>query len=171
MVSHMIRTGLGQKSHRFLPPESTKPCIIAGIIFTDTPGFQSKSDGDVVFHALCNAITSITGVPILSDIAVKLCTRDGITDSEVYVKEAVKTLKAIKITHVAISLEAKKPHVQEQIPEMKKKIARTLGIQPHQIGITAITGAALTDCGCGDGVSCTAIITTEEPNGPSATLF
>lgn len=158
----LIRTGIGQKSHRFLPPESTKPCVIAGIIFADTPGFQSRSDGDVVFGALCNAITSLTGIPVLSDIAVKLRTRDGITDSEVYVKEALKTLKTQKISHVAISLEAKRPAFQEQIPEMKKKIARLLGLQPQQIGITAISGAGLTDYGCGDGVMCTAILTTVE---------
>ncbi len=164
------RIGIGQKSHRFLPPESTKPCIIGGIIFADTPGFQSKSDGDVVFHALCNAITSLSGVPILSDIAVKLATRDGITDSEVYVKEALKTLKAQKITHIAISLEAKKPHFQEQIPEMKKKIARTLNLQPQQVGITAISGAGLSDAGCGDGVMCTVIVTSEE-RASATTLF
>lgn len=155
-----IRTGLGQKAHRFLPPESTKPCIIGGVIFDDTPGFQSHSDGDVVFHALCNAITSVTGVPILSDIANKLRTRDGITDSEVYLKEALKTLKGQKITHVAISLEAKRPYFQESIPEMKKKIASALTLQPHQVGITAITGQGLSDSGCGEGVTCMAIITT-----------
>lgn len=157
-----IRTGIGQKSHRFLAPESTKPCVIAGIIFADTPGFQSHADGDVVFGALCNAITSLTGIPILSDVAVKLRTRDGITDSEVYIKEALKTLKTQKITHVAISLEAKRPHFEDHIAQMKKKIARTLGLQPHQVGITAISGAGLTDYGCGDGVMCTAIITTVE---------
>ena len=164
------RIGIGQKSHRFLPPESTKPCVIGGIIFEGTPGFQSKSDGDVVFHALCNAITSLTGVPILSDIAVKLATCDGITDSEVYVKEALKTLKGQKITHLSISLEAKRPHFQEHIPEMKKKIARTLNLQPQHVGITAISGAGLTDAGCGDGVMCTLIVTCEEL-GPSSTLF
>lgn len=158
----ITRTGIGQKSHRFLPPESTKPCTICGIIFADTPGFQSRSDGDVVFGALCNAITSLTGVPILSEIAVKLCTRDGITDSEVYVKEALKTLKSQKIMHVAISLEAKRPHFEEHIQEMKKKIARLLGLQPQQIGITAMSGAGLTDCGCGDGVMCTVLLTTLE---------
>ncbi|MCE5295426.1 MAG: 2-C-methyl-D-erythritol 2,4-cyclodiphosphate synthase [Chlamydiales bacterium] len=167
-----IRTGIGQKSHRFLPPDSTKPCVIAGIIFADTPGFQSRSDGDVVFGALCNAISSLTGVPILSEIALKLRTRDGITDSEVYVKEAVKTLKSQKITHVAISLEAKRPYFQDHLPEMKKRIAQALSIQPHQVGITAISGAGLTDCGCGDGVSCTVILTTSDPTGlPSSTLF
>ncbi len=157
-----VRTGLGQKSNRFLSPESTKPCVIAGLIFEDTPGFQARSDGDVVFGAICNAISSLSGVPILSEIAVQLCSREGITDSEVYVKEAVKTLKSQKITHVALSLEAKRPHFNDLIPEMKKKIAHTLGLQPQQIGITAISGAGLTDYGCGDGVLCTAIITTIE---------
>jgi 2-C-methyl-D-erythritol 2,4-cyclodiphosphate synthase len=158
----ITRTGIGQKSHRFLPPESTKPCTICGIIFADTPGFQSRSDGDVVFGALCNAITSLTGIQILSEVAVKLCTRDGITDSEVYVKEALKTLKAQKIIHVAISLEAKRPHFEAHIQEMKKKIARLLGLQLQQIGITAMSGAGLTDCGCGDGVMCTVLLTTQE---------
>ncbi len=166
----VIRTGLGQKSHRFLPPESTKPCVIAGVIFDDVPGFQSKSDGDVVYHALCNAITSITGISILSDIAVQLCSRDGITDSEVYLREACKTLKNIKISHVALAIEAKRPRIQEHIPEMKKKVAKALSIQPNQIGITCTTGAGLSDAGCGDGVMCTAIITTIE-SSPPTTLF
>jgi len=166
----LIRTGLGQKSHRFLSPESTKPCVIGGVTFDGVPGFQSKSDGDVVFHALCNAITSVTGIPILSDIAVKLCTRDGITDSEVYLKEAYKTLKALKITHVAVSLEAKRPRFQEHLPEMKKRIAKVLSLTPNQIGITVISGDGLSDAGCGDGVMCTCIITTVEST-PASTLF
>lgn len=156
------RTGLGQKAHRFLSPDSTKPCVIAGIIFEGVPGFLSRSDGDVVFHALCNAITSLSGVQILGDIAANLCAKDGITDSEVYLKHAVKTLKQQKITHVSISLEAKRPHFQEKIPDMVKKVANVLGISPQQVGITAVSGAGLSDCGCGDGVHCFAIITTEE---------
>lgn len=154
------RSGLGKSSHRFLPPETTKPCIIAGIIFDDLPGFQSRSDGDVLFHALCNAITSITNVVILGEIATDLCTKEGITDSEVYLHEAVKSLGNEQIVHVAISLEAKRPHFKKQIPHMKENIARILQISPSQIGITAISGDGLSDVGCGDGVSCLAIITT-----------
>ncbi|MBS0654257.1 MAG: 2-C-methyl-D-erythritol 2,4-cyclodiphosphate synthase [Verrucomicrobia bacterium] len=156
-----IRTGLGKSSHRFLPPESTKPCVIAGIIFEDLPGFQSRSDGDVLFCALCNAITSITNVQIIGEIAAELCLREGITDSEVYLHEAVKTLKGEKIVHVAISLEAKRPQFKKQLPLMKDNIARILKLTPDQIGITAISGDGLSDVGCGDGVTCLAIITTE----------
>jgi len=156
------KTGLGQKVHRFMSQESTKPCVIAGVIFDGVPGFQSHSDGDVVFHAICNAITSITGIEILGSIALNLWSKDGITDSEVYVHEAVKTLNGQKITHVAISLEAKRPYFQDQISLMRQKVAKALSIQFDQVGITAISGAGLTDCGCGDGVSCTCLITTEQ---------
>jgi 2-C-methyl-D-erythritol 2,4-cyclodiphosphate synthase len=63
------RTGLGQDSHRFLPEESSKPCLLAGLVFEDAPGMASDSDGDVIFHAICNAISSVTGVQILGGIA------------------------------------------------------------------------------------------------------
>lgn len=156
------RTGIGQDSHRFLPSDSTKPCIMAGIIFEDVPGFNANSDGDVVFHAICNAISSLTGVLILGDIADTLCLRDGITDSEVYLDEAMKTLGKQQISHVAITIEAKKPNFKNHILKMRENIARVMSLEISQVGITATSGEGLTDFGCGDGVQCFSIVTTEE---------
>ncbi|OJU79900.1 MAG: 2-C-methyl-D-erythritol 2,4-cyclodiphosphate synthase [Chlamydia sp. 32-24] len=158
------RTGLGQDSHRFLLTESSKPCVIGGLIFDDAPGFNANSDGDVVFHAICNAISSLTGILILGDIADDLCLKDGITDSEVYLKEALRTLRDQKITHVAISLECKKPKIKPRILEMRENIARILQLTIEQVGITATSGEGLTDFGCGEGVQCLAIVSTESIN-------
>ncbi len=157
-----VRTGLGQDSHRFLLQESTKPCIMGGIVFEDTPGFNANSDGDVVFHGICNAITSLTGVLILGGIADDLCLKDGITDSEVYLKRAAETLGNQKITHIAISIEAKKPNFKKHLLAMRENIARVLGLTVTQVGITATTGEGLTDFGCGDGVQVFVIVTTME---------
>lgn len=156
------RTGIGQDSHRFLPPDTVKPCIIGGLIFEDTPGFNANSDGDVVLHALCNAISSLTGVLILGDIADNLCLKDGITDSEIYLLEALKTLKDQQITHVAISIEGKRPKLKERLLEMRENIARIMSLNISQIGVTATSGEGLTDFGCGDGVQVFALITTED---------
>jgi len=161
-MTQRTRTGIGQDSHRFLPSDSSKPCIIAGIIFEGVPGFNANSDGDVVFHAICNAITSVTGVMILGDIADDLCLKDGITDSEVYLFEALKTLGNQKISHVAISLEGKKPKFKQRIHDMRANIARVMDLNITQVGITATSGEGLTDFGCGDGVQCFAIVTTQE---------
>lgn len=158
----LVRTGIGQGSRRFLPSESSKPLVIAGTIFTDAPGFKADSDGDVCYHALCNAISSLTGALILGDIADEIFLKQGITDSEVYLREAVGTLDKQKITHVALAIEAKRPKVKIRLDEMRQNIARVLNLDKGQVGITVTSGEGLTDFGCGDGVQCFAIITTQE---------
>lgn len=158
------KTGLGQDSHRFITTETSKPCVIGGVIFPGVPGFNANSDGDVVYHAICNAISSITGILILGGIADELCFNDGITDSSVYLQEAVKTLKGQEIVHVAVSIEAKRPRFFETIPEMRQNIADTMGIEIDQVGITATTGEGLTEVGLGEGVACFAIITVQKPS-------
>jgi 2-C-methyl-D-erythritol 2,4-cyclodiphosphate synthase len=160
--SKIIRTGIGQDSHRFFPSDSTKPCVIGGLIFDDAPGFNANSDGDVVLHAICNAISSLTGILILGNIADDLCLKDGITDSEVYLVEAMRTLGEQRVTHVAVSIEAKKPKFKHRLVEMRQNIARIMHLDLSQVGITATSGEGLTDFGCGDGVQVFAIITTEE---------
>lgn len=158
----LFRVGIGQDSHRFLSEESSKPCVIGGVIFEDIPGLAADSDGDVIFHAICNAITSLTGISILGSVAKELCKKDGITDSEVYLKKALETLENQKIVHLAISLEGKRPHFEGKIEEMKKRISKVLGIDTGQVGITATSGDGLTDFGCGEGVQCFCVITTRE---------
>jgi len=155
-----VRVGLGQDSHRFLPSDSTKPCVIGGVIFEDVPGLAADSDGDVIFHAICNAITSVTGVSILGGVAIDLCHKDGITDSQVYLEKAMQTLGKQQISHLALTIEGKRPRFQNKIMEIRKKIAAIMGIQVDQVGLTATSGDGLTDFGCGDGLQCFCILTT-----------
>lgn len=149
-----FKTGLGQDSHRFETKDSSKPCVIGGVHFEDLPGFKANSDGDVVYHAICNAISSITGVLVLGGLADELCLKDGITNSEVYLEKAFATLEdeKLKITHVAISIEGKKPTIKTHREQMKENIAKILNIDPKDVGITATSGEGLSDYGCGDGV-------------------
>ncbi len=158
----IVRTGIGQDSHRFLASESSKLCVLGGVIFEDMPGLSANSDGDVIIHALCNAITSLTGVNILGGIADELFKKDGITDSQVYLEKALESLGNQKISHVAITIEAKRPRFQEKIIEMRQSLARIMGLQVNQIGITATSGDGLTDFGCGDGIQAFSIVTTIE---------
>lgn len=158
----IVRTGIGQDSHRFLNEDTTKPCIIGGLIFEDVPGFKANSDGDVILHAITNAISSVTGVIILGTRADEILEKEGITDSRVYLQEALKTLGKQKISHVAITLEGLRPKFLERIPELRQSIAHEMGLDLSQIGITATTGEGLTDFGCGDGLQCFCILTTIE---------
>ena len=109
----IFRTGIGQDSHRFLSSDSTKPCIVGGVIFKGVPGLDADSDGDVVYHAVCNAITSLSGVPVLGGIAKDLCRKDGITDSQVYLEKAAQTLGDQSIIHIALTIEGKRPYFED----------------------------------------------------------
>lgn len=152
-----MRVGLGQDSHRFLNESLEKKFIIGGVVIADAPGLDADSDGDVVLHAICNAITSLTGVPILGGIAQEMC-KSGITDSAEYLKEAAKTLRDGHITHVALSVEAKRPRLEKYIPAIRASVAKLLGLEVSQIGMTCTSGDGLTDFGRGEGLQCFCIV-------------
>ena len=86
--------------------------------------------------------------------------KNGITDSEEYVKEALKYLNE-KIIHISISIECKTPKISPKIEEMRKNIARILNISENSVGITATTGEGLTEFGKGNGISVFSCITVE----------
>jgi len=150
--------GLGQDSHRFLQEESEKICILGGIPFTEVPGLNADSDGDVIFHAICNAITSITHVPILGGVAKDLCHKDKITDSRIYLEHALKTLGPITIHHVALALEGSRPKMQAKVDQIRKNVAHVMGLQIDQVGLTITSGNGLTTFSKGEGIQCLCMI-------------
>ncbi len=157
----MHRTGIGQDSHAFCPKEEKKPLVIGGVVLSDTGGFLADSDGDIIFHALCNAITSLTGVPVLGKIAVELC-KKGEKNSKIYLEKAVATLQKQKIVHVAISLEGLRPKLESALSSIRKSVADALHISIEQVGITVTSGDYLTDFGKGHGMQCLCVMTTWE---------
>ena len=155
-----FRTGIGQDSHRFLVDDTAKKCIISGLVFEDAPGMDADSDGDVVFHAICNAISSLTHVPILGKIAIDLCRKQGITDSRVYLDEALATLGKQKIEHIALTIEGKRPKFQKRSADIRQSVADATGLNLDQVGITFTSGDGLTSFGRGEGLMCYAVVTT-----------
>jgi 2-C-methyl-D-erythritol 2,4-cyclodiphosphate synthase len=156
------RVGIGQDSHRFLAIGTQKKCIIGGVIFDEAPGLDADSDGDIVYHSICNAITSLTHVPILGDLAIKLCHEKKITDSQVFLEEALKTLGKQQIVHVALTIEGKQPRLQKKVDQVRQKVADVLKIKLDQVGLTVTSGDGLSDFGRGDGIQCFCILTTLE---------
>jgi len=149
-------TGFGEDSHQFR--EDTDGCIIAGHHFANVPSFDADSDGDIVFHALCQAITSVTHVPILGDLAIKYCREKGIRDSKIFLKEALATLGSWKIVHCVVSLTALRPRLQPHERLLRTHIAEVLGLDIEKVGIVFTSGNYLCMAGEGKGVTCRAVV-------------
>jgi 2-C-methyl-D-erythritol 2,4-cyclodiphosphate synthase len=158
----IVRTGLGRSSRRFLSEDSVKPCVIGGLVFEESAGLAADTDGDVVLHAIVHAIGTLVARPLMSELFKELFYKQGITDSQAYIEEALKMLGRQKMSHVALQIEAKQPHFDEYLPAMQAKVAHMLGLLPAQVGISVISGEGLSDVACGEGVSVTCIITSIE---------
>jgi len=152
-------SAIGQDSHRFEPDGSSKQLILGGVTIQNCVGLEGNSDADVVLHAVTNAISGVSGQNILGKISDDLC-RNGQTDSRVYLDKAVETLKTggWKLTHVSISVEAKRPHLAAHIPAIKRSIASMLSLQEDNVGLTATTGEGLTAFGRGEGIQALVIV-------------
>ena len=157
-----MRVGIGQDSHRFCEG-GTEGCILAGVRFNGVPALSANSDGDVVYHALTNAISGITCSNVLGARADALC-RAGITDSAAYVREALDDLSALgcRLVHLSFSIECAIPKITPVIPAMRANLAVLTGLAEGEIGITATTGEGLTDFGRGLGIQVFCIATAEQ---------
>ncbi len=154
----MYISAIGQDSHRFEPVGSSKPLILGGVQLTGQRGLMGNSDADVILHAITNAVSGISGVNILGKVSDDLCLKQGIIDSRVYLCEALKTLGEWKLSHVSISIEARRPHLAEHIEEIRNSIAVLLSLAAENIGLTATSGEGLTEFGKGEGIQVFVIV-------------
>ena len=154
-----MRVGIGQDSHKIDYSNQNKKLILAGIEFEENFSLLANSDGDVVLHAITNALSGITCKNILGKISDEMCNKMGIKNSEEYLKEALKYLNE-PINHISISIECKVPKISPKIDEMRKNIARILNINENCIGITATSGEELTEFGKGNGINVFTCVTS-----------
>lgn len=171
----IYRTGYGEDSHAFNKIETSEDKVIklVGVKIDSKWPFLANSDGDVVLHAFCRAIQSLTGKEILGQLADDLVL-NGTKDSSYFTKLALQSLKAansnlknLLITQVSIQIEAKTPKlspyflsIRQNLQQLiEQEMAQKLGLE--QIGISAMTGEGLTACGQGLGVQVKVLVTVQ----------
>ena len=150
---------IGQDSHRFGEPCGDTLIRLGGVDIPFDKPISANSDGDVVYHAVTNAISGFTGVNILGGEADKICLEQGIKDSSVYLKKAMEYIENGKIIHCSITIECLRPKLMPHIPKMKESIGNILGLPASSVGITATTGEGLTGFGRGEGIQVFCILT------------
>lgn len=154
-----MKVAIGQDSHKIDYKNKDKKLMLGGIEFQEEYSLKGNSDADVVLHSITNAVSGVTCKNIIGKISDDMC-KNGITNSEEYLKEALKYLDN-EIIHLSISIECLVPKISPKIKEMRTNIARILNVSENQIGITATTGEGLTEFGKGNGINVFSCITVE----------
>ncbi|PIQ78356.1 2-C-methyl-D-erythritol 2,4-cyclodiphosphate synthase [Candidatus Peregrinibacteria bacterium CG11_big_fil_rev_8_21_14_0_20_46_8] len=160
-VTQQTCIGVGEDSHFFVPMEGVPRvhrCLrLGGIELQSHPPMDADSDGDVILHALCNAIASSIGEGSLGTYATGMA-RKGQRDSAAYLKVILKKMrdKKFSLLNCALSIEGTQPQIDPLVPRLKTSLSMLLDIPETRIGITAHTGKKLTPFGRGEAMKCTA---------------
>ncbi len=161
-------SAIGQDSHRFCTPEEQaadpqRQLVLGGLILAGQLPLAGNSDADVVLHALTNAISGLSGVNILGSRADQLCLQQGITDSVVYLREALATLDGWQLSHISVAVEGKRPRLEAHIAAIRHCLAELAGLTDADVGLTATSGEGLTAFGRGEGLQVFCQITARRP--------
>ncbi|MBI2139587.1 2-C-methyl-D-erythritol 4-phosphate cytidylyltransferase [Candidatus Woesearchaeota archaeon] len=153
LVIQADRIGFGQDSHKF--DINPKRLILGGVEIPNENGLEANSDGDVILHALFNAISTAVGGKSLGFYADPLC-RQGIKTSRVYLEVALGMAKekGFAVSNIAVMVEGKKPRLFSYEGRIKANIARLCLLNEEQVGIAATSGEELTAWGKGEGLQC-----------------
>jgi 2-C-methyl-D-erythritol 2,4-cyclodiphosphate synthase len=152
--------GIGQDSHEFEASKSAKTCLVlGGVKISSEPKLKANSDGDIILHALFNAISQALGEKSLGFYADEKV-KEGIKDSKKYIEIILKKAhkQGYKLNNVGLMLECSHPKIDPISHEIKTSLSKILDLPSAKIGITATSGEALTPFGKGQAIQCFAIV-------------
>lgn len=156
----MNRIGHGYDVHRLI---SGSGLVIGGVEVPCEYAFEAHSDGDVLLHALCDALL---GAAALGDIGRHFPDTDERwkgADSRGFLRHVRELLaeKSLRPGNVDTTLIAQKPRLAPYIPAMCERIAEDLEVRLDQVNVKATTTEGLGFTGRKEGIAAHAVVLLE----------
>ncbi|HEX5147700.1 MAG TPA: 2-C-methyl-D-erythritol 2,4-cyclodiphosphate synthase [Candidatus Limnocylindrales bacterium] len=153
-----VRVGLGHDSHPFGPGTGLR---LGGIEIPGAPRLAGHSDGDVVLHAVADALLGAAGQGDLGRLfPADARTPKGVA-SEALLREVVARVAAVGLVPAGVDVVVigARPRLGVRLDEMRDAIAALLDLAPHAVNVKASTGNLAGDEGAGRSVSAQAVAT------------
>jgi len=155
------RIGLGYDVHQLAKGETL---WLGGILVPHDKGLVAHSDGDVLLHAICDALL---GAAKLRDIGYHFPDTSSDfknIDSKVLLTETYRlvTEKGFSLVNLDATISAQQPKLKDFIPQMEETIAQVLKVDVDAINIKATTTEKLGFEGREEGISVQAVVLIEK---------
>ena len=156
-----IRSGIGIDVH---PLVENRALILGGVTIPFDKGLDGHSDGDVLIHAVIDAMLGGAG---LGDIGTHFPSSDsqykGIASTKLLSATADLLAKhRWRTSYVDATILAERPVLKPFIGQIKQSLAASLGLEPDSINVKATTTDGLGFVGRGDGIASIAVATVEK---------
>ena len=156
-----MRIGHGFDAHRFAPD---RKLVLGGVEIEYELGMAAHSDGDVVIHALCDALLGAAG---LGDIGRHFpdtqAEFEGI-DSRILLRDVVAKLQAegLSLSNADISIVAQAPRLEDYLPRMRRLLAQDLQVDESRLNLKATTTEKMGYTGRKEGIATHAVVLLNE---------
>ena len=152
----MIKVGLGYDIHRLIPG---RKLLLGGVELPFEKGEDGHSDGDVLFHAITDAVLGASG---LGDIGSFFPPEDPQwkdADSAKLLQTVMEKVRADgwKIENIDCVVKLEKPKFIPYRTQVIESVARVLQVQSEQVFVKAKTGEKLPPVGTSEAVEATAV--------------
>ena len=156
-----MRIGNGYDVHAFTEGDHL---MIGGVRIAHNRGFLAHSDGDVLLHAITDALL---GAAALGDIGKHFPDTDPAyqdADSRDLLRQVVKTLDGLGLscTSLDATVIAEAPKLRSHIDAMRAIIAEDIGLAVERINVKATTSEKLGFCGREEGIAAMASVLVAE---------
>lgn len=147
----MIRVGLGYDIHRLI---EGRPLLLAGVELPFEKGEDGHSDGDVLFHAITDAVLGASGLGDIGSFFPPEDQKWKNADSAELLKTVMKKVYSAgwSIENLDCVVKLEKPKFNPYREDIIKSIADVLGIKPEQVFVKAKTGEKLPPVGTSEAV-------------------
>jgi 2-C-methyl-D-erythritol 2,4-cyclodiphosphate synthase len=158
MSARGIRCGIGYDLHRLA---EGRPLIIGGVTVPFEKGPVGHSDGDVVAHAMCDALLGAAG---LGDIGKHFPDTDPKwkgANSLQFLEQTRRLLfdKCMHIEYIDVVVILEKPKLGLHFPKMREALANSLGVSQESIHLKAKTNEGVDAVGRGEAIAAHVVAT------------
>ena len=156
-----MRIGQGYDVHPF---RQGRQLVLGGVTFEGETGLAGHSDGDVLTHAVIDALL---GAAALGDIGGHFPSSDERwrdADSIEMLKQIVKLIAqaGFRAVNVDVTVIAERPRIAPHVVALRQNLAMALGVESARVSVKATTTDGLGALGRGEGIAAMAVVLLEE---------
>jgi 2-C-methyl-D-erythritol 2,4-cyclodiphosphate synthase len=151
------RVGIGTDLHRL---EAGRPLILGHVRIPFDKGPLGHSDGDVVLHALIDAIAGGAGMPDIGEMFPDTDPAYRDADSAGLLAGALRELgsRGYAVVNADVTIHAERPKLSPHKPAIRAEVARLLDLPLDAVSIKAKTNEGVDAVGRGEAIACTAVV-------------
>ncbi len=153
---HEYRIGIGTDIHELA---EGRKLMLGGVYIKYPFGLAGHSDGDVVIHAVVDALLGAAGMGDIGELFPDTDPSYKDADSKVFLQTVKELLDEQRwvIVNVDVTIHAEEPRLDTVKPQIKRCIASLLGLDFTAMNVKAKTNEGLGEIGLGEAIAATAI--------------